>query len=44
MELQQEYSDVLDNMVVSDFLAAELDFCRMVQNVNIKITEGLDFE
>ena len=44
LELQQEYSDVLDNMVVSDFLAAELDFCRMVQNVNIKITEGRDFE
>lgn len=44
LELQSEFSDILDDLVVTDFLAAELDFCRMVQNVNLKIVECLDFE
>lgn len=42
--LMAEYSDILENPLITDFLAAELEFCRMVQNVNLRITEGLDFE
>lgn len=43
-QLQQEYSDVLYDIVVTDFLAAELDLCRMVQEINLFVTESLDFE
>lgn len=42
--LMEEYADILENPIITDFLAAELEFCRMVQNVNLQITEALDFE
>lgn len=42
--LQDQYKDLLDTPLVSDFLQAELDFCRMMQNVNIYITDALNFE
>jgi len=41
---ENEYSDFRENPMVSDFLAAELDFCRMMQSVNLRITEGVHFE
>ena len=41
---EREYSDFRENPMVSDFLAAELDFCRMMQKVNLRITEGVHFE
>lgn len=41
---EEEYSDFRENPLVSDFLAAELDFCRMMQRVNLRITEGVHFE
>lgn len=41
---EQEYSDFRENPLVNDFLAAELDFCRMMQQVNLQITEGVHFE
>lgn len=41
---EAEYSDFRENPLVSDFLAAELDFCRMMQRVNLRITEGVHFE
>lgn len=41
---EKEYSDFRENPLVSDFLAAELDFCRMMQGVNLRITEGVHFE
>lgn len=43
-EFEQENETFRENPIVADFLAAELDFCRMMQSVNIRITEALDFE
>jgi len=41
---EEEYSDFRENPLVNDFLTAELDFCRMMQKVNLRITEGVHFE
>ncbi len=41
---EKEYSDFRENALVSDFLAAELAFCRMMQGVNLRITEAVHFE
>ena len=43
-EFEREYEKFRENPIVADFLAAELGFCRMMQSVNIKITEALNFE
>ncbi len=43
-QFEREYVDFRENPVVSDFLAAELAFCRMMQDINIRITEAMDFE
>lgn len=43
-QFEREYEGFRENPVVSDFLAAELAFCRMMQELNIQITEALDFE
>lgn len=43
-QFEQEYSDFLEEPMVADFLAAELAFCRMMQDVNLHITESLRFE
>jgi cell fate (sporulation/competence/biofilm development) regulator YlbF (YheA/YmcA/DUF963 family) len=42
--LEQEYESVIDNPLVSDFLRAELAFCRLMQNINKCITTVLKFE
>lgn len=42
-EFEREYEKFRENPLVSDFLAAELDFCRMMQNMNIRVTAALDF-
>ena len=41
---EEEYESLLGQPMAADFLAAELAFCRMMQEVNLKITECLDFE
>lgn len=41
---EREYADFRENPLVSDFLAAELAFCRMMQDVNLQITEAVHFE
>lgn len=41
---EKEYADFRENPLVSDFLAAELAFCRMMQEINIRITEAMQFE
>lgn len=41
---EKEYESFRANPLVSDFLAAELDLCRMMQRVNARIIAGLDFE
>lgn len=41
---EKEYENFRANPLVADFLAAELDLCRMMQRINIRITAGLEFE
>ena len=42
--LEKEYEDFRNNPLVSDFLAAELAFCRMMQEISNHITEEIHFE
>lgn len=39
-----EYDAFRQNPLVDDFLRAELAFCRMIQNINLKIMEEMNFE
>lgn len=41
---EKEYEKFRENPIVDDFLQAELAFCRLMQEINIYITEELDFE
>ena len=41
---QEEFKTLSENPLVDSFLAAELDFCRMMQNINFSIVESVDFE
>lgn len=43
---QKEYESFREIPVVRDFLAAELDYCRMIQGINQRFFEefALDFE
>lgn len=43
-EFDREYEKFRENPLVADFLAAELDLCRMMQEVNARLTEALEFE
>lgn len=43
-EFEEKYQTFRENPLVNDFLAAETAFCRMMQEINLKITEGLQFE
>ncbi len=43
-QFEQEYADFRENPLVSDFLASELALCRMIQQINLHITEELNFE
>ena len=42
--LEREYEEFRREPLVSDFLAAELAFCRMMQEINNYITESVQFE
>ena len=41
---EKEYENFRENPMVSDFLAAELDFCRLMQRLNAYVTAALQFE
>lgn len=41
---EKEYEKFRENPIVDDFLRAELAFCRLIQEINVMITEELDFE
>lgn len=41
---EKEYAGFREIPLVSDFLAAELAFCRMMQDINIRITAAVNFE
>lgn len=43
-QFQNEFKSFRENPLVDNFLAAELDFCRMMQKINFSITEAIDFE
>lgn len=43
-QLEREYEDIIENSMVSEFLEAELSFCRMMQDINLRLTEALNFE
>ena len=43
-DLQREYESIRENPLVEDFLAAELAFCRMMQELNHKVADALNFE
>jgi cell fate (sporulation/competence/biofilm development) regulator YlbF (YheA/YmcA/DUF963 family) len=43
-EFEKEFAELWENPLAADFLEAELAFCRMMQEVNLRITESLDFE
>ncbi len=41
---EKEYETLRDNPLVDEFLTAELAFCRMMQEIDVFITNKLDFE
>ncbi len=41
---ERKYAGLRDNPLVGDFLAAELAFCRMMQDINLRLTEAIHFE
>lgn len=43
-QFEAQYSDLRENPMVNDFLAAELAFCRMIQELNLEITSAMDFD
>lgn len=43
-DFEREYESFRENPIVSDFLAAELALCRMMQEINIRLTAALDFD
>lgn len=43
-DLQREYESVREVPLVEDFLSAELAFCRMMQELNNKVADALDFD
>lgn len=43
-QFEREYRGFREDPLVSDFLAAELALCRMMQEINSKLVEAIDFE
>lgn len=43
-QFEREYAAIIENSQVSDFLRAELAFCRMTQRINETIALEVDFE
>lgn len=43
-QFEREYAAFRENILVQDFLAAELDLCRLIQDLNMRITSALNFE
>lgn len=41
---EREAEKLREDPLVDNFLSAELAFCRMMQEVNVRIMAGLDFE
>lgn len=43
-EFSRKYEEFRKNPMVESFLSAELDFCRMIQDINQEIVEAVNFE
>jgi len=43
-QFQREYQSFRENPLVSEFLANELAFCRMVQDIECHLAESIEFE
>ena len=43
-QFEQEYEIFRQNPLVSEFLQAELDLCRALQRVTMRVTEAVSFE
>lgn len=43
-EFERQYETFRSNPVVEDFLAAELSFCRMMQEMQEKVVREVEFE
>lgn len=43
-EFSAKYESFLENPRVNDFLRAETAFCRMMQEINVRIMEGINFQ
>lgn len=43
-EFEQEYQNFEDEPIVRDYLAAELEICRRIQEINAAITGVVDIE
>lgn len=43
-QFEKEFENFRENMMVQDFLAAELDLCRLIQDIYLRITAALHFE
>ena len=43
-EFTKRYDEFRKNPMVDSFLNAELEFCRLIQNINQEIVEAVNFE
>ena len=43
-DLQREFESIREIPLVEDFLSAELAFCRMMQGLNNKVANALEFD
>lgn len=43
-QFEREYRGFREDPLVSDFLAAELALCRLMQEINSRLVEAIDFE
>ena len=43
-KLEREKSKICENSLAAEYLAAELAFCRVIQEINWEFVEKLDFE
>lgn len=43
-QFEKEFESLREDMLVQDFLAAELDLCRLIQDIYLRITAALHFE
>ncbi len=43
-KFEREFEDFTSDSRIHEFLKRELSFCRMMQEINRKVTDSLDFE